>query len=87
MVWHCSWEGDIKMPKQTVTSENARLRGGQSAGSEAVTSRWTAKTRKVFTDKMRERADGILASTDSAEDFLKRAGIVNKKGHLARAYR
>ena len=75
------------MPKQTVTSDNIRLKGGQSAGGEVITSRWTAKTRKVVTDKMRECADDILASTDNAEDFLKRAGFVTKKGHLARAYR
>lgn len=75
------------MPKKTVGCKQTQLSPPKLKRDDAIPDCWTSKTRKVFTDKMRECAVGILKTTDSAEDFLKRAGIVTKKGNLTRAYR
>ncbi|MEI6702291.1 MAG: hypothetical protein WCL71_01985 [Deltaproteobacteria bacterium] len=75
------------MPKKIAGCKQTHLKSPQMQRDDAIPVCWTSKTRKVFTDKMRECAVGILKTTDSAEDFLKRAGIVTKKGNLTRAYR
>jgi uncharacterized Fe-S center protein len=81
-------KGGFKMSKKEVgINKQTPLKISQIKEADTIKYRWTAKTQKVFTDKMRECADGILKTTDSAEDFLKRAGIVTKKGNLTRAYR
>ena len=57
------------------------------SGGDALPPLWSAKTQKIITEEMRVQAVGILKTTDGAEEFLKRAGIVTRKGKLARAYR
>ncbi len=75
------------MSKKMTVSKQTTSNNKKTIEHDKIACHWTAKTQKVVTDKMRVCAENILKTTDSAENFLKRAGIVTKKGNLARAYR